>query len=332
MQGVRSILTASLVIAVGACSASPPSTSTPATGPVVTPSPASFSAAPPSTPEPTVQATQPVDSTLEPASTPRPDPAMQWAQDPPTPLLMGTAVRVVVDELNVRARPTTAARRVGTFSSGNVVVVGGPPVESEGYVWYSGTIVSVAGDLPALPHRILGSGEPVSGWFAAFMGETPYVALVDARCPSVIDFRNVSAMLPAERLACFGDRSIVLEGTIGCEPCTIHIFGEYEPDWLTNPNAVDNLLWDSWMEGATLKLRFPPDGPSPPRAGRIIRVRGHFGDSASATCSLREAYPWGDAFTFERVGSSVARKLCRHEFVVERVEVLGTDPGFDLPN
>jgi len=239
---------------------------------------------------------------------------------------MRTAIRVAVDELNVRARPTTSARVVGTVSRGNILIVGGAPVESDGYVWYSGRIIAVSGDLPALPKPILSAGEPVSGWFAAFKGDTPHVALIDARCPSVIDLRNVAAMLPAERLACFGDRAIVLEGTIGCEPCTIHIFGDYE--WLYNPNAVDTLLWDDWMEGANLMLRFPPDGPNPPNAGRIIRVRGHFDDSASADCSLGEAYPWGDAFTFERIGPSVARQLCRQEFVVEREEVLGTDPGF----
>jgi hypothetical protein len=243
---------------------------------------------------------------------------------------MNAAVRVLVPELNVRERPSVGAKIIGVIAPDNILVVSGAsPFEADGYTWYHGRVVSATGTLPPLSHGFLfGVGDAISGWFAATKGSTDYVARLEARCPDTVDLEKVAAMLPAERLACFGDASIELEGTVGCDGCTIHIFGEYKPSWLSNPNAVDDLLWDVPMDGTSLMLRFPPTIADQLQGGEIIRVQGHFDDSRASRCSFSLAYPWGDAFRYHPVSDAVARHLCRQEFVVESYDRLGTDPRF----
>ena len=266
---------------------------------------------------------------MEPAGTTEPTPS-SWAQDPPRPLLVDAAVRVVVDELNARARPSTSARLVGAVVRGNILVFRGAPIEADGYIWYRGWLAGERlGDVPPPPRPILDVGDPLGGWFATSRGAIAYVTPIEPRCPDVIDFANVVAMLGAERLTCFDDRSIEVQGTYGCFGCTTHIFGAYKPDWLTNPNSVEQFLWDVPMEDMGLLLRFPPDGFPKPQGGDILRVQGHFRDEAAERCSIALAYPWADGFEFHPVGPSVARQLCRQEFVVDRYDVLGTDPRFE---
>jgi len=269
------------------------------------------------------------EPTLEPERTPEPIDG-GWAQNPPTPLLMNAAVRVRISELNVRELPSTSARRVGTLTPENILVVRSLPFEADGYIWYSGVVVSATGELPPLPHHLLGVGDAISGWFAATKGSIAYVARVEPRCPAVVDLRNVAAMLPAERLDCFGDRPIELEGTFGCAGCSVEISGKYEPSWLTYP--APDLLWEQPMEDPEpIRLRFRPSGPDLPAQGSIIRVRGHFGDDAALQCSLATFYPWdrfADDPPLHEVAAVVARRLCRQEFVVDSYEVTGTDPDF----
>jgi hypothetical protein len=80
-----------------------------------------------------------------------------------------------------------------------------------------------------------------------------------------------------------------------------------------------------------IRLRFRPSGPTKPAQGSIIRVRGHFRDDAAANCSLATSYPWerfDDDPAIHDVAVTVARHLCRQEFVVDSYDVLGTDPNF----
>ena len=322
----RSFLGILVVVMLAACESSTPSSSPVA---VASSGPAASGAETPgitSAPESTVV---PTDApTPEPAETATP-PRWEWAQDPPVPLLVDRAVRVSVAELNVRARPSTSARQLGTVREGNILVFRGPPVAADGYIWYRGFLAwDDIEHVPDLPVPLLDAGDPLGGWIAASRGTVDYVLPIVSRCPEVIDIRNVVAMLPAERLSCFDDRTIELEGTVGCHGCTIHIFGAFEPEWLTNPNRVHDLLWADFMEGGSLMLRFRPDGPARPREGQVIRVRGHFRAAAAAGCSLGFAYPWTESSDIHPVGSRVARELCRQEFVVERYDVLGTDPRF----
>jgi hypothetical protein len=314
-----------LVVVAAGCDASASPSATPI--PPATSGPSVLAETPGATDDatPTPAPTAVLLPTAEPTERPA---AREWAQDPPRPFLLDAAALVVVDELNVRERPSTSAEPLGTVVRGNVLVFRGPPFEADGYVWYRGWVAwNAIGDVPALPVPILDVGDALSGWFATSRGDVAYVTPIEGRCPDIRELRNVLGMLGTERLQCFGDRSIELEGTFGCAGCTTHIFGEYRPDWLTNPNRTD-FLWRDPMEGPALRLRFPPDGQGAPADGTILRVRGHFDDGAAGRCSLALAYPWSDGFTFHAVPDSVARQLCRQEFVVDGYDVLGTDPDF----
>ena len=328
MQSIaRCAWTPLLVALLAACGTpAPPSPASSGSTPVATN--AAEATAPSSSTSPSAAATtEPTPDATETAKPVR----LQWAQDPPRPILSGSAVVVVVDELNMRERPSTSAPVIGGVSRGNVLTISGPPVESGEYIWYQGVYVwGSPADVPALPGWLSPPvGERPSGWVAASTGATSYLEQMEPRCPAVVDLKNVVAMLPFERLECFGGRTIELKGSIGCVPCSPEIFGQYAPDWLTNPNRVDDLLWERYMRGGTVMLRFPPDGPGRPNAGEIISVRGHFRDAAAEKCELGLAFPWADSFRFHPVGPTVARQLCRQQFVVERYEVIGVDPRFE---
>jgi hypothetical protein len=261
-----------------------------------------------------------------------------WAQDPAKPLLVGRAVRVTVAELNVRARPSTSARVVGTVRADHVLAVSQlPPVDSAGYLWYHGLAVSIDGKLPPLPHNPADRHVGFGGWFAAMKGSTPYVAPLPPRCPETVDLENVGAMLGAEQLACFGNQSIEFEGTYGCPPCSPMFSGEFEPKWLADP-AIHNLVSEvgASLQGSSLRVRFRPGAAGAPSDGSIIRIRGHFDDPAAGDCSMSMPDPWSefmesDPMEFDPVPAAVARLWCRQMFVVESYDVIGTDPSLPGP-
>lgn len=276
-------------------------------------------------------------STLDPSTGPGPTvlpTGPSWTPRPAESLLVGAAVRATVDELNVRERPSLDARRVGTVSSDNVMVIWpewAAPIEADGYTWYSGIVVSANGELPPLGNDLFGSGEVISGWFAAARGDTSYVRPVAPRCPEVIDLRHVGYMLPAERLACFGDNSLVFEGSFGCGGCGAYVPGEFKPRWLAHPINFALLTAFPRSENAHrehLVLRFPSSGSEQPSVASVIRVHGRFDDDRAERCEMAVPVLGSDSDTFVSVGAPVAELLCRQQFVVESFEIIGTDPDF----
>jgi hypothetical protein len=244
---------------------------------------------------------------------------------PPDPIMLGSAVRVAVSELNLREQPSAGASKVVVLTPENVLALFEGPVEADGYTWYRGRVVSATGNLAPLPDPLAPDGEPAFGWLAVAKGGTQYVTRMEPRCPTTVDLVNVAAQLPAERLACFGAMQIVLEGTYGCSGCGGSRPGTYEPKWLAFPmNSFP--LSVSADDGRSLALRLRPDGPPPPDAGSIARVTGHFDDPAAQTC--RMSVPPSDDASPVPIDPAIAILICRQEFVVETFEVVGTDPAF----
>jgi hypothetical protein len=277
----------------------------------------------------------PSPGTVEPSAGPEPTDVLAesvWSQRPPEPLLIGTAVRVLATELNIRQEPSTSGKRLDTFRSGQVIVVGGmPPVDADGYTWYFGTgpFGDGKGNLQALPHPAEAGIDPTYGWFAARKGAVQYAEPAKARCPTVVDLENLGAMTPAERLVCFGGRTIEFEGAYGCPGCIAEVFGRYEPGWLASPNEV-NLVSKigTNLGGHGLNLRIPPALDGRPENGAIIRVRGHFDDPNAADCTI-SLVPWNSiAMVPHVVPGSIARLWCRQMFAVESYEVTGIDPSY----
>ncbi|MCA1571595.1 MAG: hypothetical protein LC798_14995 [Chloroflexi bacterium] len=108
----------------------------------------------------------------------------------------------------------------------------------------------------------------------------------------------------------------------GCGGCAEEVRGTFDPAWLAMPRPGDFLSVAPRERFGPLDLRFPPDGPGRPEPGSIIRVVGHFDDPAARGCTVQ---PQDSA---EPVMPEVAELHCREQFVVEAIEVLGTDEDF----
>ena len=102
--------------------------------------------------------------------------------------------------------------------------------------------------------------------------------------------------------------------------------GDFEPFWLAHP-MVPMFLWADFQAGVgPLPMRAPP-GFEPPALGSIVRVTGHFSDQASPTCTM-------STFVGEQaiaVDQRTAELYCREQFVLDALEVIGTDPTYTDP-
>jgi hypothetical protein len=292
---------------------------------------ASPSLQPTASPLPSIDASPSAPPLAE--ETPTPGPACRpdvpytgpWTVDP---LLPGSAVKVTVTELNLRDGPCAAAKKVGTLKKGTILIVAEDaygPVRNNGLPWYFVFVapnVGPAAELPVLPAGIFPDGVDAEvGWIAANDGSRPYVTPLPPRCPTTVDFENVQAMLPAERLACL-ETSIVLQGTFGCGGCGGASPMEAKPEWLAGPFEFDRLA-ATWP-GPSLALHLKPAGPARPPDGSIIRVTVHVDDPAALKCT-REFIDTDPPYVVP-AKSTVA--YCRERLVVESYEILGTDPNY----
>lgn len=324
---MRNLIAATLALLIAACQG--PSASVAPSGQAVA-SPGSSAAASPPVSSPPASAAPPSAVASSPAPTASTPPAGLQVLPP------GSAIQVRVAELNLRRQPSTGARRVKVLERGDLLVVspsdgigvGYGPVRADGYTWYPVVQVDLVdgdGELDPLPARPIPYGaEPEWGWIATDDGSDPFVRQVAPRCPTTVALANVSGMLPAERLACFGE-PIVLEGTFGCSGCGGAIAGEFEPTWLASPLNFDFLSENVAEQFGPLTLRFAPAGPDRPPEGSIIRVTAHVDDARAARCRMREMS--ADDLLVP-VDPETAVYICREELVVDSYDVLGTDPDF----
>jgi hypothetical protein len=319
---MRRLTTALLALVFAGCSTAEPS---PTVAPIATPSVAE-TATPTDSAAPSVA---PSASTL-PTTSPEPTHGVGTLDVFPP----GSAVQVIVNELNLRRKPSTSAKRLTTLKKGQIVIVspsdgisfGWGPVKANGYTWYP--VIEVAtgtpGSLDPLPTYPIPLGaEPIAGWVAADNGSRSYLAMVEPRCPTTIDLANVEGMLPAERLACFGG-PITLTGTFGCPGCGGAIVGTYKPDWLAIPVEFDFLSVNPAERVGPLAVRFAPNGPSRPPAGSRVTVTVHIDDRRSSRCQMVDG-EGADAVTVDKRSAVL---YCRERLVVDSVENQGADPSF----
>jgi hypothetical protein len=328
---VHRLAAAALMVLFAGCSGpsasieptvSPGATLTAEASPSIEPTATSFpSVGPSATPE---VAPEP---SLEPNACPQRAFDGPWTIDP---LFSGSAVRVSVAELNLRAGPCTAAKRVGTLQKGDIVIVAGypyGPFKANGYPWYAVERIQhegADGGLPPLPlPPISPERGGVGGWIAANDGSKAYVTPVEARCPSTVDLETVKGMLPAERLACFHE-PITLQGSFGCGGCGGAGGPQATPAWLATGFQTNNLRlhWD--MDEYPISIFFKPSGPDEPPQGSIIRVTLHVDDPAAQKCEIN----WGLEEPPFEVAQKVAIAYCREQLVVDSYDNLGMDPDY----
>ena len=321
---MRRLIAGAVALAIAACSS--PSTSVGPTSPgSALPGASAGVSAPPSGSNPPASGAP----SASPSTSAPPPSAFQVL--PP-----GSAIEVRVPELNLRREPSTSARRVELLERGDLLVIspsdfviaGFGPISADGYTWYPVMKIDVFdgdGELDPLPtHPIPIGAELVAGWIATDDGDDRFVRQLEPRCPTTVDLANVSGMLPAERLACFG-APIELEGTFGCGGCGGVVAGRFEPFWLAYTQNSAFLSEDVSDGFGPLALRFRPSGPTPPAAGSIIRVTVHVDDARSTRCTMAEL---GEGETLVPVDPATAVLFCREQLVVDSYEVLGTDPDF----
>ena len=296
-MALRRLLAGSLVVLVAACQGPAASVATTASPAVTLTAEASPSQAASETP--VASAAPGASTTPEPVETPF-TPACS-AEVPYTgpsgiePLLPGAAVRVTVAELNLREGPCTRAGKIATLKKGALLIVADGetqcclgPFKANGYPWYVVMWLKGLGNdaaLPALPADLRdGSASAiVVGYIAAHDGSRSFVKTLPARCPTTVDFENLHAMLPAERLACFG-APVTIEGTFGCNGCGGTGGWQGKPQWLMGPENV----WNFSSVGYETRPARSPSSPSaaarPPRRSRAAGRRRSQGDSRPSGC------------------------------------------------
>ena len=231
---------------------------------------------------------------------------------------------VKVDGLRLREEPSTSARVIATLAQGELVNVTGPevgPKVADGSSWYQVAQLNLT-ELPAFPTEPLTYPGAV-GWVAFADGNQRFLELVPARCVEEEPELGLLESLTAwERLACYGDRVITLEGAFGCGGCGGVALGLFEPRWLANPLALNFLSTEPQERIGPLALHFAPGDPEPPEWGSIIRVVGHVDDVASIGCTVAPGDPPSPT------DPMAAELYCRERFVVDSYEVIGFDEDF----
>ena len=295
------------------------------------------------TPQPSGSATSSLHSTVPstPAASPVAEESSGPAADPclylpdgthsTDAILPGSAVRVDVAQLDMRAGPCVAAPELGTLDEGQLLITSSflqGPVRADGYSWllvmYPPNL-SPSGDLPRLPeHWGPNLTELQGGWIRVAGGSTPLVTPVTARCPTTLDVNNISAMLPAERLACF-KKPFVLTGTYGCGGCGGSGGPVGEPHWLADPFEFLQLRvrYSDAYSVYPLGIHFRPSGPVAPKEGSILRVTVHVDDPVAQSCSF--VWTMGE---YSVVPTRTSIDWCRERLVVDSYTILGTDPNY----
>lgn len=200
-------------------------------------------------------------------------------------LAPGSEAIVAVDALFLREEPGLTGRVVATMARGEVMYLMGPPfvVEADGYVWRLGGYRSGYDAWPMNP-----DGRWSSGWAAASNADgTALLAPAAVTCPTVpIELDVLLTMVEWERATCLGTQEITVQGRV-VTGFGGFAFGTFEPAWLAHPFGFSGAIG---TDEAYLFYREPEGGPSPAH-GQLLRITGHFNDSAAETCHIAPGDP-----------------------------------------
>ena len=272
-------------------------------------------------PTPTAQPTSTVAETATPvpSASPLPSPAPELTE---APIAADTLARVTVQDLTLRAEPSTTADVLGNLSFGADAFVNRGPVEAEGMLWYE-----------VVPERhLFRSVEcigfacgPSIGWVIG-VSQTNRASLepTEIECPAAPGLDELQALTRLARLVCYSGQRLTLEGAVQ-SPCCGYVGPyRYTPDWLANPTPRI-----FFRDESQIVLRFrPSDGLVQPEYGDIVRVRGHFDDRAASRCGVEVDESMGDfdGDPITQVDPQTAAYVnlqCRMEFVIDSVQVIG---------
>jgi hypothetical protein len=252
---------------------------------------------------------------------------------PPADMLPPGSVAVVTgDGLRVRGGPPGSAefdQILALLSADDrVLVLPGPfsylsaEKALDGRGWYG---VQVGGR----------SGE--GGYVAQGDSGLEYLATETAPCPGpepgLDGLLQLSAVGHAvdqtwDRLACYGNATLDLEGMIDlvCNEGGMYPFS-WEPAWLASPSSCIGLGQpDPNVQGfnpTQVALRFPDGLYAGWARGDLVRIQGHFDDSAANSCRIVPP-----DFPGQTPDPAFHVLFCREQFVVDKLTVTG---HYDLP-
>jgi hypothetical protein len=164
---------------------------------------------------------------------------------------------------------------------------------------------------------------------AGISDQEAWLVPAELTCPPDPDLDVVAGLNPFERLACYGDRPLTLNGVIW-QPCCGYVGTfVYEPGWLSWPSSVAYLqtAGDEGPETGGIGIRFDPaDALVRPEFADIVRVIGHMDDPAANTCTVKVdewALSSDPTLVVDPEALAYAPIGCRTEFVVDSIEILG---------
>lgn len=250
---------------------------------------------------------------------PTPSPREADATSLPSPsapeLALGADViaEVVTTDLVMRTAPGVFDESLmypGRLGPSDRLYLVDGPVAADGFDWYL-----------ADPFQIdVQEGEEWVrfGWVAAAdkTGED-WIVPVAPECPPEPDLQTLNGLLPQLQLACFGDRTIQLEGDVSCENLGPPI-PTAMPAWFTwercnlNPQGFPYDPMDH-TTSLGIPIHYPPDAE---RTTGYLRITGHFDDPRATECRMPMPFPSDDVFGQELAHQ--ARQLgCRASLVVD---------------
>jgi hypothetical protein len=233
---------------------------------------------------------------------------------------------VLVDGVRLREEPGLAGKTLSTIDNGEAVMITGAPapVTVDGIGWYAVRYAPGYRGWPQFPPESAGAA---SGWVASGSGDQRFLATPPPRCPvGSPDLAALSSITPWERLVCYGNQTLTIEGTYGCGGCGGLFPGTFTPPWLASPLEFGLVSVDAEKQLGPITIHInPASGLHEPPAASILRVTGRFDDVASSTCIYAPAKPDGEEVPIDPAAAAV---YCRERFVVDAYVILGTDPDF----
>ncbi len=229
-------------------------------------------------------------------------------------------VTVKVDGLHLRSEPSRDAAVVATMAAGDAAYVDDSihagPIRDGGYDWYQ---ISHAGGGDVWPWQDLAPSGLVEGWAAAGTDDETFMEVAEVNCPSEPVSLGVVAfeLTSWERLVCFHDAPITIEGTFGCDACP-YPTADINPRWL----ALSTAIGGRYSYYPLIALHLPPDAPAPDNRDiiRATLVVDH-PDSASCTHTLEP----GASASERSPDAAIVEMYCRERLVLDSFEIIGHD-------
>jgi hypothetical protein len=202
----------------------------------------------------------------------------------PLDVIPNRAIVVVTsdgDALHLREAATPSSSSLGTLSAGARLFIIGAPVGSEGYGWYRVAWVDGHMESSCVDNC------PRIGWVATPLSGEPWLEEAEVACGAPTTIQEIDALLPLERLSCFGREDLTLTGPVefygvtGCGPSA----PEYTPAWLAGEVCGGGVKF----AGITDFIPFtfsPESGLAEPPVPAGLRFTGHFEDAAAPSCRL----------------------------------------------